>query len=579
MAELKAEVGRGDWRADRLGRHRQLQVHREAGHRAGQARRSGRRRTGAEVPLIEPLPVSVIPGVGPVTAGEAAADRCPHGRRSAAVSTPSSPRSSARRTPRAWPSWRTPATTGPVEPERETKSISVEDTFETDLVDRDTLTVDLRPGRPPGRRRLRAAGLFARTVTLKIRRHDFSTHTRSTTLPPRPTRPDAIAAGPRAARRVDLTGGIRLLGVGVAGLTDASRTTCSTRSPDPPPAALVRRGAEAATRRSRRGAPTRLAAGADVKHSEHGAAGSGAPDSAASPCASRPGQTGPARPTFPEDDPALRRHLGPSDREAPGLGRGVTQFERATPRPQCTFARVRATRADAARTDYDAGRTGATAASPGPGTVRSRRRTRGATAPPARTAAPGPRSPRPCRRRRGRSPRSPGGGRRPGGGTVDLDPGRRPVVAPASPAGTGSGSSRTHPGPGSARRARRRRAGAAPGVPPARTAISCMPRQMPSTGRPRRLGGVQQRPLPGVPVGTPGLGPRMRRCPVAGGFTSAPPAMISPSSRATTSTAPCLRRQQHGHPAGGLDRARVRGGQQIGRGVPRARTGPAPGRS
>ena len=90
----------------------------------------------------------------------------------------------------------------PVEPERETKSISVEDTFEADLVDRDTLTVICARDARQVAARLRAAGLFARTVTLKIRRHDFSTQTRSTTLRSPIDSPDAIVGpGPRVAGR------------------------------------------------------------------------------------------------------------------------------------------------------------------------------------------------------------------------------------------------------------------------------------------------------------------------------------------------------------------------------------------
>ena len=75
--------------------------------------------------------------------------------------------------------------------------------------------------RAPGRELVdlpHASGVF---VTVKVRLHDFTTHTRSTTLPA-PT--DSGRTVTRLARRllteVDTTGGVRLLGVGVSGLAD-----------------------------------------------------------------------------------------------------------------------------------------------------------------------------------------------------------------------------------------------------------------------------------------------------------------------------------------------------------------------
>jgi len=69
--------------------------------------------------------------------------------------------------------------------------------------------------------RLRAGGLSARTVTIKVRHHDFTTITRSTTRPQPTDQPRLIA---QLARRllagVDTSAGIRLLGVGVTALAD-----------------------------------------------------------------------------------------------------------------------------------------------------------------------------------------------------------------------------------------------------------------------------------------------------------------------------------------------------------------------
>ncbi|WP_369381057.1 DNA polymerase IV [Streptomyces sp. cg36] len=109
----------------------------------------------------------------------------------------------------------------PVVAERDTKSVSVEDTFDVDLHDRVRVVTEV--GRLADRcvQRLRASGLSGRTIVLKVRRYDFSTLTRSETLRG-PTDDPAVvreAAG-RLLDSVDTTGGVRLLGVGVSGLAD-----------------------------------------------------------------------------------------------------------------------------------------------------------------------------------------------------------------------------------------------------------------------------------------------------------------------------------------------------------------------
>ena len=69
--------------------------------------------------------------------------------------------------------------------------------------------------------RLRKHGLSGRTVTIKVRMHDFTTLNRSSTLQS-PT--DSAATIARLARSLltdlDTSGGVRLLGVGVSGLAD-----------------------------------------------------------------------------------------------------------------------------------------------------------------------------------------------------------------------------------------------------------------------------------------------------------------------------------------------------------------------
>jgi DNA polymerase-4 len=105
--------------------------------------------------------------------------------------------------------------------ERETKSISVEDTFEVDLVDPVLLAAIVDRHARTVCERLVKAKLSGRTVTLKARLHDFTTLTRSATLVG-PT--DRAALVSRLARNLledlDTSGGVRLLGVGVSGLAD-----------------------------------------------------------------------------------------------------------------------------------------------------------------------------------------------------------------------------------------------------------------------------------------------------------------------------------------------------------------------
>src|SRR3954447_9863426 len=109
----------------------------------------------------------------------------------------------------------------PVMPERETKSVSAEGTYDTDLTDRRLMEGLGSRQALNVAERLRKSGLSGRTITLKVRLHDFTTLSRSTTLNA-PTDSGPVIA--RLARgllaELDVTGGVRLLGVGVSGLAD-----------------------------------------------------------------------------------------------------------------------------------------------------------------------------------------------------------------------------------------------------------------------------------------------------------------------------------------------------------------------
>ncbi|MGW0986614.1 DNA polymerase IV [Streptomyces sp. NPDC002486] len=176
---------------------------------------------GTERAMLGPMPVRILPGVGPATgdhlrragittveeiveAGEDELVRLlgkAHGHGLYAMALARDDR--------------------PVVAEREAKSVSVEDTYDVDIHDRTRVGLEVQRLAERCVRRLRGAGLSGRTIVLKVRRYDFSTLTRSETLRG-PTDDPAVVreAAARLLDSVDTTGGVRLLGVGVSGLAD-----------------------------------------------------------------------------------------------------------------------------------------------------------------------------------------------------------------------------------------------------------------------------------------------------------------------------------------------------------------------
>ena len=109
-----------------------------------------------------------------------------------------------------------------VEPHREVKSVSHEETYAVDRRDEEGLRVEVIRMGDAVASRLRQAGLAGRTVTLKIRYGDFSTRTRSVTSPVALDDGRAIAhMGCSLLAGLDLADGVRLLGVGVSNLLPA----------------------------------------------------------------------------------------------------------------------------------------------------------------------------------------------------------------------------------------------------------------------------------------------------------------------------------------------------------------------
>ncbi len=101
-------------------------------------------------------------------------------------------------------------------------SISVENTFERDVADREQLHAELRRMADRLAENLRTTGRTARTVSTKLRYPDFSIRTRSTSL--RVGINEAAKIGELACALLDRAlaerpGALRLVGVGLSGLT------------------------------------------------------------------------------------------------------------------------------------------------------------------------------------------------------------------------------------------------------------------------------------------------------------------------------------------------------------------------
>jgi DNA polymerase-4 len=111
----------------------------------------------------------------------------------------------------------------PVVPDREEKSISAEETFDKDIRDAAVLERRLTALADRAAARLRAAGLCAGRVTVKIRRADFTTYTRQCALEPPTQDTAAVCAGAQRLLRTWLAGrgnvALRLLGVGTSDLS------------------------------------------------------------------------------------------------------------------------------------------------------------------------------------------------------------------------------------------------------------------------------------------------------------------------------------------------------------------------
>jgi DNA polymerase IV len=227
---------------------------------------------GSELEVLHPLPVTRLGGVGPATAerlhqigvktvGDLAAKSLAdlvalagkaHGAGLYALARAEDHRA--------------------VVPDREAKSVSAEETFERDLTDLTVLGREIDSMAARVGTRLRASAFSGRTVTLKLRRYDFTTLTRSQTLAQPTDDTHQIAA---TARRLltdaGAEGGLRLLGVGVSGLSLYAQGDLFAEESEPMPAETAADEAPSAEPETDLPVQRQWWPGQDVRHDDLGA--------------------------------------------------------------------------------------------------------------------------------------------------------------------------------------------------------------------------------------------------------------------------------------------------------------------
>jgi DNA polymerase-4 len=180
---------------------------------------------GEEAEFLHPLPLRALPGLGPATAealaGLGLRTLGDLARHPAALLERRLGRSAALSLTRRAQG----IDTSPVTPPAAPKSISREETYDRDVADAAQLRERVRHLSADVGHRLRAAGLSARTVSLKLRLGDFTTLTRQRPLDGGSDSDAVITAGAIALLAATHRAGqpVRLLGVGVHHLEDAAQ--------------------------------------------------------------------------------------------------------------------------------------------------------------------------------------------------------------------------------------------------------------------------------------------------------------------------------------------------------------------
>jgi DNA polymerase-4 len=175
---------------------------------------------GEELAFLHPLPIESLWGVGPATSRRLRALGLSTVGDLASVPAPVLETAVGRSAGAHLASLARGVDDRAVEPDREVKSVSHEETYSEDRFDPAGLRVEVVRMSDSVAARLRGAGLAGRTVNLKVRYGDFTTRTRSRTTDVFLCDGPVIAAhAADLLAGVDLSAGVRLLGVGVSNLT------------------------------------------------------------------------------------------------------------------------------------------------------------------------------------------------------------------------------------------------------------------------------------------------------------------------------------------------------------------------
>jgi DNA polymerase-4 len=232
---------------------------------------------GTERELLAPMPVRTLPGVGPATGDHLRRAGITTVGELAEAGEDELVRLVGRAHGQALYAMALARDERPVVAERETKSVSVEDTYDIDIHDRTRIRLEVARLADRCVRRLRAGGHAGRTIQLKVRRYDFSTLTRSETLRGPTDDPTVVReAAARLLEVVDTTGGVRLLGVGVSGLADFTQEDLFAQAAHAGEEAEPGGEEEVADRSLPGREPSverpvrRWTAGHDVRHAEYG---------------------------------------------------------------------------------------------------------------------------------------------------------------------------------------------------------------------------------------------------------------------------------------------------------------------
>ena len=227
--------------------------------------------SGAELDIVTPLPVRTVPGVGPATMERLSK----LGIATVADLQQASERELVRELGSAVGGGLHELAFArddrPVQATRGAKSISIEDTFETDLTDPAEIAAVIDRDAELVAGRLRKAGLFARTISIKVRLGDYTTWTRSRTLDgatDTTERIRSIAHGLLAG--LELPEGVRLLGVGVANFTGSAQEELFFDADDPTPEVTEQVSRSAPVMRRRHGRQDAWLPGLEVEHAEYG---------------------------------------------------------------------------------------------------------------------------------------------------------------------------------------------------------------------------------------------------------------------------------------------------------------------